>query len=224
MAFRVQNSGFTKLRPGPMALKPWQGPQPPAYTTNLLRAIKDFGRYNGINFMPRATIDRLRTDRYFRYCFAPLVTEHHNLYQAEGLASELLSVTRQRLVRLLKDPGSVTDKDIFFGIDKYLNNFVGSMPGGYKRVNYVRYPDIYEGKKPLFDLIDRILQDQGWAQRAAGLVNEIEQERSGPKQNGTIILEPRENYSKRLEHRQLCLEVFLILVNEHGHRPIELWK
>ncbi|MBU0672162.1 MAG: hypothetical protein KJ732_03940 [Candidatus Margulisbacteria bacterium] len=164
-----------------------------------------FARYMGLKEIPYRTIEKLRFDPYFRYCFyvflAPFL-----VYDKDSPSAK---VTRQRLLTILKDPDAVTNEDLGRGLSAYLNNFLGLMPGGYKREQFKMIPDLAARVKVITDEVDRVLAEYGMAERANTLAAELNTETS---------------YGEQIEFLKLSLKVFNLLVENHGFDRDRLWK
>ncbi|MFH1826437.1 MAG: hypothetical protein ABH823_04015 [bacterium] len=207
MGHPVGLGGFNRLRPQTLPLKAGMGTgnSVPAKTSDLLKAIVGFARCMALPSLPAITMARLRHHPQFRYVFSQLVFQPDLVY-GEG------SVTlRARYALLLEDPDLVTDKDFHDGLAKYLNNFIGFMPLGFKRAGFREY-GIYKNKEHIFQFIDQILEQKGWREQEASLWSRFDLERNIC--NG---------HSQRRQYLNLCLEVFNILVAEHDINPVDLW-
>jgi len=192
---------FTRLKQTSFPLKAWKKPAPPQQTDNPMRTLIEFARFMGITSWPARTTEKLRTDPYFRYCFAPL-----GLY---GAYNELNAETRTRLAFIFQNPDQATDRDLFLGIDKYINNFRGYMPGNYRAEAARKSPGTYEKWERVIAVVDKVLQEKGLGQRAEELQASRTKETKG--------------YAVRAEFLRLCADIFNALVENKSFTAEELW-
>lgn len=170
---------------------------------------------------PERTAEKLRTDPYFRYIFYRL-DNHSVVYGSHPLDQE----ARERLVAALRDPAAAADSDLYIGLAAYLNNFIGYMPQGFKRVSleiqaefFASMPDIVAGYKAIMRDVDKALEEMGLLEKAFTLAKESEDERKFE-----LVAQPDlPSYQKRAEFMQLALTVFNRLVERHGYAPEKLW-
>lgn len=204
MKMKLDISVFSGLPPGPIPLRARTKRTPPQQTDNPLRAIVVFARYMGMKEIPARTVEKLRNDPYFRYCFYQFASP--DMIYDEGFYST--KVSQANLLRLLKDPDSMTDEDLYLGLKEYLNNFVGYMPGGHK-YQFLQPPKISRRVEHVIDAVNRVLREKGNLEKAKLLAAEIQDEKG---------------YAKRAEFWELSLAVFNILVERYKFNPDELWK
>ena len=194
-------------------MKKWPSQSPPGLNANPMAAVVTFARYMGMASIPRKTVEKLRTDRYFRYCFYQLRLSSLVYDQTSPIGK----AARENLARILRDSDSVTPEDQFHGLNLYLNNFVGYMPGGFRRKYLQEMPKIFNKLKNTFDTIDRILEEKKMLEKAIAFRAEIEDEEGA-------YPDRKPSYAKRVEYLKLCLDIFNILVKWGKFDPEELWK
>lgn len=205
---KLDVTAFSRLRPGLIRLRPWTRCAPPRRIANPAGTVLTFARYMGMTEIPAQTVEKLRQDPHFRYCFYQLDTPGL-VYNEPDYAA---SANRGRLLRLLKDPDSVTDEDLYQGLKSYLNNFTGYLPGGYKYQYLELPPEFANRNKSVIDAVNRVLKEKGLFEAAAALRIEAD---------GEIT---RGGYAKRAELIKLSLAVFDVLVGQYGFDPRELWR
>jgi len=162
-----------------------------------MRAVVLFARYMGMRSIPEKTMDRLRHDPYFRYCFY-LLNMHGTVYDKD---SRIGKEFREGMLRLLCDPDSMTDKDLYLGLQQYLNNFIGYLPGGYRVGMFKEIAETSARFKRIFKAVDGVLEEKGLTEKAAVLRAE----------------------GKKVEFLKLALNIFNVLVERDGFDPRELW-
>jgi hypothetical protein len=158
-----------------------------------------FARYMGMKSIPKKTMHKLRYDPYFRYCFYQL-RQHEEVYRPESIIGK---EARKSIIRLLRDPDSMTNKDLYQGLQQYLNNFISYLPGGDYRVGM--FKEVFaasDSAQRIFRAIDKVLKEKGLTEKAALLRAE----------------------GKKVEFFKLALEIFNVLVERDGFDPRELWK
>lgn len=208
-------SAFDKLRPVSVLLAEWKSPSPPKWTENPVRAIMLFARHMGMRFIPEKTMDRLRHDPYLRYCFY-LLNMNGTVYDR---SSWIGKEYRNGLLRLLKEPDSMTDRDLYLGLQQYLNNFIGYLPGGFRVGLFKEIAEISESLKRIFNAVERALKEEGLTEKAVLLRTESKEE----ELEGYRLPTEKESYAKRAAFMKLALEVFNVLVERDGFYPQELW-
>jgi len=186
-----------------------------------LRALVCFARYMGLPSLPAATVEKLRTDPHFRYIFYRL--DNHSVVYGSHPFDQ---AARERLAAALRDPDAATDSDLYIGLAAYLNNFIGYMPQGFKRVSleiqaefFASMPDIVAGYKAVMRDVDNALQEMGLLEKALTLAKESDDERIAASKEPDA--EP--SFQRRAEFMKLCLVVFNRLVERHGYTPERLW-
>lgn len=211
MGLKLDVTVFNRLKPNfEIKLGKWKKESIPGYTTNPLQAVMRFAKYMGMRVIPARTVEKLRTDPYFRYCF-------YKFAKSDIIYDPVIGKTvRERLVNILKDPDSFTDKDLFEGLLQYLNNFVHNLPGGYKR-------DFFEGEpmgdRRIIAAVDKVLDEKGITpEHIADLQAKITEEEENE------LFDPDEaSYAKRAELMKLCLDIFNTLVEKYKFNPNALW-
>jgi hypothetical protein len=163
-----------------------------------MNAIVDFARYCGFKTIPARTMDKLKNDQYFRYCFYALNV--HGVY--EGKIPETREL-RNDLIRLLKQPDSLTDRDLALGLQHYLNNFIEYMPGTKGLI--AQLVDRSPITARVRDTVLGLLKEKGLAERATELRH-------------------AKGDAERCEFMKLSLEMFLLMVNQKGYSPNILWQ
>jgi len=186
-----------------MALKRWGAPTHPKRIKNPLQAVIAFARYMGMTHIPKRTIEKLRTDPVFRYCFYLLIRDHTSVY-----VSSTGKETRTQLKNILEDPDLVTDKNIFEGLIIYLDHFIGYLPGGRFYVAHERDPLLLGAEvDQIIKAVKSVLEEQESTEKAAGLRADYFEE------DGTGV------YKKRAEFLTFALEIFKILVGRDQFNP-----
>jgi hypothetical protein len=216
-------TAFNRIRPGAYPLGRWKSPSPPGRIEEPLRALVCFARYMGLPSIPEKTVEKLRTDPYFRYIFYKL-DQSSVVYGTHPIDKDV----RERLAAALRDPDAATDSDLYIGLAAYLNNFIGYMPQGFKRVSleiqaefFASMPDIVAGYKAIMRDVDKALQEMGLLEKAFLLAKGSDDERKLELELEDQPALP--SYQKRAEFMQLCLMVFNRLVERHGYTPEKLW-
>ena len=195
------------------------------YRKSFIIAIKNFARWAGLQSLPCETVKKLnQKDDYFIFCFSVLISDPISLIIEGSVTGKEI---KQRYLTLLKDPKSATAADLFKGLYAFLGNFSGFMPGGCHRFNYQRCPHLYQEKKPIFDLVDLILSENGMRAKAERLHAEVEKEESGIIAAAKAAVKsdrlPVEIFDKRIECFKFCLNIFEQLVEKHKIDPKTLW-
>lgn len=162
-----------------------------------------FARFMGMESIPAKTVEKFRTDPYFRYCFYRLKL-HHTIYDMNNWPG---NVARERLKTLLNNSELFTNEDLFHGLTQYLNNFIHYLPKGYKR-GLLEIPEAATRVRPIIAAVDQVLEEMGATEQAVTLRAELDGNASNPK--GT-------------EYLKLCLKVFNILVERDGFDAKMLW-
>jgi hypothetical protein len=190
---------FLRLKQGPLRLKPWRKSAPPASTRDPIKAILNFARYIGLRTIPAKTVEKLRSDPHFRYCFYQLDLAGAIYEGSSATASE----TRDTLVRLLQGPDSMTDRDLALGLSCYLNNFITYMPGTKGMIAELI------GHSPVLvrirDTVREVLEEKKLLERALEL-------RYAP---GDAAL---------AAFLKLSLDIFQVMVGQKGYSPEILWR
>ena len=196
---RLDIGPFLRLKPGTLRLKPWRKGAPLVLSGDPVKAILNFARYMGLRTIPAKTVDKLRSDPHFRYCFYQLDLAGAIHAGSSATARE----TRDTLVRLLNDPASMTDNDLALGLGCYLNNFISYMPGTKGMIANVigRSPDLVR----IRDTVRVVLAERGLSQRALEL-------RYAPGD------------AARAKLMKLSLQAFRVLVEQKGYAPEILWR
>lgn len=170
----------------------------------LWPAIKAFARLTAhfevsgaLREIPAATIEQLKTDRFLKYAFYPLID--HDL-----TATYFFGVPRQELLKILKDPSKLTDEVLYRGLGLYLNNFIGYMPDGAYRKGFIK--DALQIQE-ICRLVDDTLA-------ASNQSREAEEKRIAADKEKVA-------FSDRLAYFRFCLDVFDQLV-EAGQSPEKL--
>ncbi len=212
---KLNVSVFNNLRPGAVRLAKWKSPAAPQWTDNPVRAIMLFARYMGMEAIPEKTMDKLRHDPYFRYCFY-LLNMHGTVYDKSFWIGKDY---RESLLRLLKDPDSMTDKDLYQGLQYYINNFIVYLPGGYQEGLIKELAETSANFQRILKAVNKVLKEKGMAEKAALLRAESKEE----EREGYQLPKDKESYAKRAEFMKLALEIFNVLVEREGFDPRELW-
>jgi hypothetical protein len=175
----------------------------------------------GLPSIPEKTVEKLRTDPHFRYIFFKL-DQSSMVYGRHPMDKEV----RERLVAALRDPAAATEMDLYLGLAAYLNNFIGYMPQGFKRVYletqpelFADMPDIVAAYKAVFSDVDEVLKELGMLEKAFILAKESNNERKLEIEDQSA----RPSYQKQAEFMKLALMVFNRLVEKHGYSPEKLW-
>jgi hypothetical protein len=206
ISMKLTVSVFNKIRPDAVRLAAWKRQSAPQRAENPMRAIVLFARYMGIKTIPEKTMHKLRHDPYFRYCFYQL-RPHEEVYRPDSIIGK---ESRKSILRLIKHPDSMTDKDLYYGLREYLNNFSAYLPGGFRASMFNEIAEASPGLKRIFNATDKVLEEKGLTAKATLLRNESKKE-------------TKESYAKRVEFMKLALEIFNVLVERYGFDPQELW-
>ncbi|HTY13849.1 MAG TPA: hypothetical protein VMD02_06650 [Candidatus Omnitrophota bacterium] len=185
----------------------------------ISRNIVDLARVMCMAEIPARTVTLLREDPYFKYCFA--ILPECKLYRSNDPSDQALIdrlkdfypdqfavAKRERLAQLLKDPASMTDRDLYFGISKYTNNFFLRLPGDHS----------YRGMKGIETVYGRQFRDIDRAMERLGITPEqvTNAHAASRSEKGD------ECYSLRLEFEKLCLRIFNEMLSAFDHKPGEL--
>lgn len=204
------------LGPGPIWLGIYRRESPPSWSPNFIRAIVQFARYKGFTFIPVNTVARLKSDRYFKYCFSILVASTNPYHMVSFFTIDAKGLF-ERMKCLINNPEKAGDEDIEFGLSSYMNNFPSFMPGGGLRRAYLNIiaetkdiPKAFVEFKREIDAIDEVLGKLGLANAAARLGRVYE------KEYRTMPL------SEKLEYMKICIQVFEILMDQYGFSWKEL--
>jgi hypothetical protein len=173
---------------------------------NPVITIAKFARFMGLTQIPAGTVEKLKTDPYYKYCFFIL----RNDYSIYGVTNA--PQVQARLKELLLSPEAVTDRDLYFGIRDYMNNFPGYMPGGFYRTQYEQYLNEFPEFAGPFKAVNSILGTKE-REKAQELLAAADQERC----------DDEANFSRRLAYLRFCLGCFELLM-KRGFSPEELWR
>jgi len=182
--------------------EPGRPPVSHEYDNPFLKVAK-FARFMGLTSIPAATITKLKTDPYYRYCF-------YRLKEGSFFTEPYSAPARARLKEILLDPAAADDKDFFWGVRLYLNNFPGHLPGGAYRVQYGDLLDRFPSFRRFFSAVDGLI-GEGGHRTALSLLAAANNE----KGNET-------DFSRRAAYLRFCLRAFNELV-ARGFTPQELW-
>jgi hypothetical protein len=172
---------------------------------NPFLAIAKFARFVGLTSIPAKTIEMLKTDPCYKYCFYVL-TKSFTVYRSPDSPQ-----VQERLKAILLKPELFNDHDLYFGLREYLNNFALNMPKGGNREQFANMLDDFPRLAQIFNAVDSVLgADKG---KALVLFDEANQER----------YEDDSNFTKRAEYLRLSLSVFDTLVKSQQFSPQELW-
>ena len=204
---RLEVSSFRKLPVRAYDLSAWKKQTPPVHQANdtAVLAVFKFAKLTGLTSIPAQTIERLKTDPYYKYCFS-LLNNDYKIYRSSDAAQ-----VQARLKAILLDPELANDRDLFFGVRDHLNNFPGHMPGGLYREQFATLLDQFPEYDRSFQAVDGILGTKREIELT--LRKEAEQERC----------EDEANFTKRAAYLKFCLGIFDALV-ERGFSPEELWR
>lgn len=194
----LNTRSFHWLKPCSLLLNPWARGTPPALAKDPLTAIINFARYVGLKAIPARTMEKLGQDPHFRYCFYALNV--HGVY--EGKIPETRAI-KNDLIRLLKEPASMTDADLALGISYYLNNFYAYMPGTKGFIALVI--DGSPATAKIRDTVLELLKEKGLAERA-------------------LELRQAQGDAERCEFMKMSLEMFQLMVSQKGYSPYILWR
>lgn len=192
-------ASFSRLRPVPIRLARWTNPNPPVFREggNPMRLVADFARHMGVSSLPLETVNKLRGDPYFKYCF----------YQLRNIIEDPTAIQeKDRLKDLLVRP-DCNDSDVFLGLKAYLNNFPFCFPGQRMRLAYERMAEDYPSYIRRYAAIDRVLGLQGIAQA----LSLLEQTRLSPGKTSLAT------------YFKFCLPVFDALVASREFTAFQLW-
>lgn len=205
-------AAFNNIRPAGKHYSLRKLEKPVAYgrgTDDPLKLVLLFARSAGMDSLPGRTVWMLRHHPYFRYAFYPMIREADPF----DLKSYFGQHRRKRLVKLLKHPDLLDDRDIYLGLQGYINNFICFLPGGMYRDPSRMDPEDFQAIKPIRDAVDRTLSDlQKSAREAESLHKKMKRE-----------MFSLTDYSKRAAFMKLALEVFNLLVDKYGFKPDKLW-
>ena len=196
------------LGPGPIWLSVDRGAAPPSWSPNFILAIRRFAGYKGLAAIPQKTVMKLRTDRYFKYCFSGLVACSRP-YERPSFFMRGRRELFARWERLLNYPEETGDDDVEFGLSSYMNNFPSFMPGGSARRFFsINIAKMEPGKhliaiKRELAAIDEILRDLELTESA---------NRLGRRYNEESRAMP---LSEKLEYMKICIQAFEILMDQY---------
>ena len=196
-------SPFAKIRPISVRPGRWAKPGHPGNDDNALRTVLNFARYMKIPLIPAATMEKLRTDPYYKYCFYQL-RYADTVYEP---ISQNRAIARARLKAILLKPELFNDNDLSLGLREYLNNFPAYFPGGYKSA-YYQAPDGPTSNRDVFEAVNKVLGEEGKATALA-----LRQAIQGEFQMG----------EKHAAYFKFCLGVFDTLVQRYRFAPERLW-
>ncbi len=195
---------------GPIWLGIYREKNPPKWSPNFIRAIVQFARFKGLTIIPQKTVNRLKSDPYFKYCFSDLVS-YTDPYKRTSFLMADVKERFQRLIELINKPENVTDQDIYFGLSLYMNNFPAFMPGGSARKCFLKaFFEEAEPSKHLveikreIDAIDTILIELGLVVKAIQLGEAY-------SENFTTMA-----IAEKAEYMKICIDVFEVLMNKYG--------
>ena len=215
MAYDISVFDRIKFSGAGLRLQPLKTGLPlnPGRTYNLLRQIVDLARFMGLREIPARTIQMMREDPFYRYCFLPV--ENCHLYRASDPNDQLLidslkgfyddpiaKKTRQRLKELLLQPDSYNDRDLWQGLGFYLNNFPLYFPDG-----FYREPSLIGLTRPKCEAVDQAMRDLGIT------AEKIDSLRTAAKAEEKEGL----NYSRGVEFLKLSLRIFNVLVEKYHY-------
>ena len=176
---------------------------------NPFLAVVKFARFVGLTEIPAKTIEMLKTDPYYKYCFYKLL-KAGSIYNTK---SELWAADRERLKAILIDPASHNDKDVFFGLRDHMNNFPLYFPGEETRRSYEADPANCSYMYPVFRSIDRALGE-------SGLITTSSLSRAAKDER----MRGDEEYGQRAAHLKFCLGVFNALVDSGQFTYQQIWS
>jgi len=105
-----------QLGSGPLWLKTNRDKTPPKWSPNFIRAVTQFARFMGLAYIPRQTVERLKSDKYFKYCFSPLIAKTVPYHKEVTFFDRPANEVYERLKMVLNDTDLTTDEDIRFGL------------------------------------------------------------------------------------------------------------
>jgi len=159
--------------------------------------------------IPQKTVEKLKADRYFKYCFSGLVA-YSCPYQRPSFIMRDAKELFARWERLLNNPGETGDRDIEFGLSLYMNNFPAFMPGGSARNAYLAdIAKMREPKRRLVEIsceltaIDEILKRLELTEDAIRL---------GRRYEAAYRVMP---LTEKAEYMKICIQVFEILMDQY---------
>ena len=176
---------------------------------NPFLAITKFARFVGLTTIPAKTVEMLKTDPNYKYCFYKLL-KAGSIYNTK---SDLWTADRERLKAILIDPALHNDKDLFYGLRDYMNNFPLYFPGEETRRSYEADPANCSYMYPVFRAIDRVLGESG-SKTSLGLSRAAQDER----------LRGDEDYAQRTAHLKFCLGVFNALIDGGQFTYQQIWS
>ncbi len=201
---------FRNIRPGAIRLVPptkRSVPAPHGPKANPLGVVINFARFMGLAYIPERTVDKLRDDSYFRYCFYQLKGVGESFYLESSTAPN-----RDRLKHLLISPDDHNDRDFFLGAYVYLNNFPGYLPGGGYRVQFgARVAEF-----PRFGIVFQAVDDMMSAGGRSTALTMLTAARLEAENDGQI-------FARRAAYSRFSLRAFQQLVSKGLFTPEELW-
>lgn len=200
-----------RLPPGPLWLKRTSKTGVENHTHNLIRAISNFGRFMGLDFIPAATVKRLNDDPYFKFVFAGLIILPVAIFETN---TPSIVAEREHMTTLLRHPEKTTSEDLYEGLFTYINNFYLYMPGGALRGYYDRVPiqapsivRAADRVRYITGLIDKALERRGLLEKAEQMTHDYN---SAESKRST-----EDWYEQHLPFMKLCFEVFVELMDTH---------
>lgn len=180
--------------------------RPPAgKLDNPVAQLVRFAAAMGLPELSAKTVLALRDHPYYRYVFYGIFRHADTISDNTCFAEH----DRPRLLELLRDPGSLNDRDIYQGIRNYINNFTGYLPGGLYREN----PSFARSVQPVLKAVDRALRQIGRSEKEVlSLHGEMKEEQHC-----------YDDYSRRARFMQLALRAFELVVKD-GFDPADLWR
>jgi hypothetical protein len=210
MIFNAQ--AFDRLRPlsrTGIPLTKREKLRPPAgKIDNPVAQLVRFASAMGLSELSAKTVRALRDHPYYRYVFYGVFRHNDPISDNSYFAEKV----RPRLLELLRDPDSLTDQDIYEGIEHYTNNFFWYLPGGFYRTPEGVKQKSYGEVHPVLEAVDRALRKLGLDETEV-LIRRLKME-----QERHLF----EDYTHRAAFMKLAVRVFELVVKE-GFDPAVLW-
>lgn len=215
-------SVFNSIRPDiGIKLQPAAPPLPGRRTYNPLQEVVDLARVMGLPVIPAQTLQILRDDPYFRYCFVRIKSCH--LYNSSDPIEQRFIDScknfyndpdairvRERLAELIRDPACRTDKDLYLGLGGHMNNFQGNLPDGFYNGGALR--EYCDHKVQMFHDIDQAMKDLGISK------DQIVEMRAAADQEE----KKGDDFKMRVEFDKLCLKLFNRMIDGYKYDPGQL--
>jgi hypothetical protein len=224
---------IARLRPGAIDLQSWQKPGEkkrgePNPSADILRTIVNIARYHKIRTIPENTVERLRTDPDFKYAFSICIC-YCSIYKTDDYGKE----QADKIKKAIRNPSSVTAREIVQGMIYYINNFIGYLPGGSWRQKHFGQGLILRPKQQaIIEKVDLLLQEENRAEKLKLLAEAAAREDEPiPFTSPKVIASRKDDrlsvlnvrYAKRLEYLRFCVSLFDAMIDKYGYTPEELW-